>query len=282
MDLISLILFCAVSTNTVALTLSHQVATSVDGDPYYIDDLTDAKVYTPVRRAEAVGILTALLEAGHDVRVGLTQLPARRAIQEYGHSPAELIDACPNVAIGTDLLEQSLEETNQNPRRALATYLTNEHDNPMGLFWADSVLAEPAVELESVSSNVENPQPSRRYSVDKRESLFLERSNTSPEVKSSTGDTSDANPVRELFVKPPNSHSDAPKKWKPVEPQRVEAQYVADPNVNSLQYSSPNDTKHTSKKKGGTNSTTSPAQKTVTNERLLTTDELKTHQKGDE
>lgn len=275
MDLVSLILFCAISSNSVALTLSHQVAASIDGDPYYIDDLTDAKIYTPVRRGEALGILTALLEAGHDVRVGLTQLPARRAIQEYGHSPGDLIDACPNVAIGTDMLEQSLATTNQNPRLALATYLTGERDNAMGLFWADSVLAKPAIELESVAANVENPQPSRRYSVNRRDSIFLESSDTSTSVKSSTGD---ASPVRDLFVNQPDSLGEKPSKWKPVVPPSSEH----DPKANSFHDSSTSNPRHTSKRKSGASSTTSPAQEPVTDERLLTTDELQAHQEGDE
>lgn len=258
MDLLSLILFCALSSSPQSTTLVHQIAQSVEGDPLHIDDLTDAAVYAPASAREAAGIVRALLEAGHDLRVGLAQIPARVAWQDYGLSPDQMLSACTNVAVGTDLLTRA-HSRYPKAEQALAYYLTSDPADDIGLGWAFSVLTHEQVDLAEHAFDVESPQPSRRYVIDTTQPIFVGRS-------PSPGQLPRARPVGHLFVVDPGAsrRSGEPKKWAPVDPAGVSSgtEEVARPTSSS----SP----QRSAARGGR----PRPQPDVTDERLLTSEEL--------
>src|SRR5690554_4223297 len=140
MDLVSLILMCSLATSSATNSLVYQVAQTNDADPAYIDDWSDASVYRPNDLDQAAKMIAALLRAGHELRVGVLQLPARQTIQAYGVTSKDLVDACTNIAIGSDRLEQAQARFPDDQTKALAWYLTDDPQNTAGKRWARLVL----------------------------------------------------------------------------------------------------------------------------------------------
>jgi len=170
MDLVTLILLCSLVPNrNVQLTL-YQIAQTTEQQTTYIDDLTDAQVYTPARRKRASKMTDALLEAGHELRVGLGYVDASQAIRTYGISSGRLVRSCPNIAVASDMLSISMSKFD-DPERALAHYFSGDPEDEVGLRWAQRVLSVEPVDLEKASRRPTQAPPSPKFGVDSR--LFI-------------------------------------------------------------------------------------------------------------
>ena len=252
MDLVSLILMCSLAQSSATNSMLYQIARTTDGDPTYIDDLTEGVVYTPPRLEEAGQMVGALVAAGHDVRVGLMQLPAREVMMSYDLAASELVDSCRNVALASDRLVQARSRFPSSPPKALSWYMTDDSESALGLSWALDVLAVESVVLQEKLGDVDDPLPSRKYS--RPSSLIFVGEGDEGE------DSSDARPTSSnstpLIVEDAR-RTVAPEKWEPVK---------SSPR-NSKAHPSSSSTKDSSSKPG-------KPQPPVTNERLKTSDQL--------
>ena len=278
MDLVTLIAACSLATSTTTQTTLYQISQTVEASPTYIDDLTTASVYDPATAAEAVGITEALVEAGHDIRVGLGQLPARQILQQYQISAKTLLDPCTNISLASDRMSVARGRYPDRPRRALSWYFTDDPADELGLAWAGRVLAATAVDVDAVAGRPDQAPPSPRFGEPSGR-LFVAEAHESSAHRL---DRSDASGLAPRGFTPGNHKQDRPRKWTPVSSSQNEEETDA-PN-----HSERNPATHSqlppatsrpsaAKKKGrGRVDSSSPgrAQPNVTDERLPTTDEL--------
>lgn len=261
MDLVSLILMCSIAQSTHTNTLLYQIAQTTNANSTYIDDLTDAQVYTPDRVRDAQKIVAALVEAGHDIRAGMMQLPAREVMIQYNLLPKDLINSCRSVSVASDRLTQARARYPKDDRRALSWYLTGEPDSSLGIGWAFDVLDVPAVQLDAELGNVEKPTPSPKFSRPKGLIFSSDSSGNHGQLKTSRPLT------YKVLVDTPRTKV-VPKKWTP----------VASPSVKGKHLDT-SDTTHRSKssKAGSKPSEVRGAHKPqppVTDERLQTSDDI--------
>jgi hypothetical protein len=253
MDLVTLILMCTLAQSSTTNSMLYQIAHTTDGDPTYIDDLTDGVVYTPARIDDASKMVGALVSSGHDIRVGIMQLPAREMLMSYELEPAELVDSCRNVALASDRLDQARTRFPSSPPKALSWYMTGEPESALGLSWALDVLSVESVDLQEKLGDVENPLPSRKYT--RPDSLIFVG-----EEKNTEGAASSSVTSRKFFLEK-SRQTTTPEKWEP-----------------------PSDAPKTSKARSAGSSSESSSAKSgapqppVTNERLKTSDELDTNE----
>lgn len=246
MDLVTLILMCSLAQSTSTNSMLYQIAQTSDADPTYIDDLTDGVVYTPSRIADASQMVSALVSAGHDIRVGVMQLPAREVMQSYSMTSLELVDSCRNVAVASDRLTQARHRYPEKDPAALSWYLTGDPKSAVGLSWALDVLAVEPVELQSKLGDVENPLPSRKYSRSGSLIFVEDRSENDSTSSSVAADSQSIVVGAEKKI--------VPKKWEPVTPT----------------------TSSSNASKARPSSQQEQPQPPVTDERLETSDELST------
>ena len=171
MDLLSLLAACAISTHPGVEPALYQIAHLHQGNPLTIEVIDQGIVYNPDTREQAIGVATALIEAGSNVRVGLAQLPAHEAITVYGLSIEDLFTPCRNLAIGSDFLEQAFSRHSPAPN-ALAYYLKGSPDSPLGLGWAHDVLSQPTINDSSSRIARLYPAPDTRLFVTNEESTY--------------------------------------------------------------------------------------------------------------
>jgi hypothetical protein len=263
MDLVTLIAACSLAASANTNTTLYQITQTVDAQVYYIDDMTDAAVYQPTTLEEAAGITRALVEAGHDVRVGLTQVPARASLQTYNLTPTQLLDPCTNIAIGSDRLSLARGRHGDAPREVLSWYLTGSTRDPVGISWANDVLAKPAVDIQQAATRPGTAPASPRFSApDNR--LFVDdaddsggkpRRHPSASITPNTARTGEStpSPAKDLV----------PTKWEP--PRQTQDSKAASSS---------------SRSQASSESGTGKAQPDVTDERLPTSEDLEQTQGG--
>lgn len=160
MDLLSLITACAVSAHPGIITTLYQIGQIHDGDPLAIEVVEQGHVYTPPTHDQAIGITTALVEAGFQVRVGLAQVDAQTAMNDYGVAIPQLFDGCTNIAIGADQLTLTISELG-GLERSLAAYFDREPSSEVGKAWAREVMQKPG----PAPLGEEQTFTGRRYSI---------------------------------------------------------------------------------------------------------------------
>lgn len=245
MDLVTLILMCSLGTTPSTNTLVYQIARTNDADPTYIDDWTDGVVYSPNTLEEGRAMISALVTAGHQIRVGVMQVPARQTIQSYSMSAEDLVDSCQNIAVGSDRIEQAIQKYPQSKQDALAWYISGEPKDPIGQSWAYAVLKVEAVDLEEKSGDIENPLPSRQYAQPKMR-LF-------DSAKIKKDDDQEKKITQTLFpIEESKKKIPRPEKWNRNNPKQSAV------------------TQSKSKKQKSKNSGPKKAQEPVTDERLET------------
>lgn len=217
MDLVNLILMCSLATSPATNSLVYQVARVNNADPTFIDDWSDESVYRPHDPLQAAQMIAALLRVGHELRVGILQIPARQTLQSYGIASRDLVDACTNIAIGSDRLEQAREKFGRDQIKVLAWYLTDDPKSPVGRYWAHEVLRGETVDLDAAQKNIEQPIASREYA---RPSMRLFAPQTNAEGEMSAPRFERIFPLAASddftsFEEVPAS-DDAPQKWQPV------------------------------------------------------------------
>lgn len=256
MDLFSLILVCAVSSDPRAAVHTYQIAQAVDVEVTYIDDLTTASGYSPADLEVASGLVSTLMKEGHDIRVGLGQIPARVAYDEFGLTPEQMLDPCTNIAVATELLEQAFS-IHSSPKNALAFYLKSDSRDPQGLRWADYILSKELVDLDAEAFNAETPKPSRRFSVEV--SVFSDSKSANTSAAKSLHASS------KMFVK-----FQAPSKTK----SRFESMPLEEKASEVLKKEISEQPFEKKKSRGSFSKTFRRPQANVTDEKLLTSDEL--------
>lgn len=255
MDLFSLILVCAVSNDPQVAAHTYQIAQAVDVEVTYVDDLTNASGYSPSSVEVAAGLVSTLLKEGHDIRVGLGQIPARIAWDEFGLSAEQMLDPCTNIAVTTELLERAFS-AHRSPKKALAFYLKSDAKDPQGLRWADYILSKEMVDLDIEAFNTETPKPSRRFFGEVRVFSETESSELSPKPLHASS---------EMFVtfrKPSKTkvHFESMRLE-----EKTDAVLPEKPDENLIEKK---------KSRAGSSKTFRKAQLDVTDEKLLTSDEL--------
>lgn len=135
MDLLSMLTACAMSINPVVVPTLYQIAHTHGGNSFTIEAVETGQVYQPSSHDEAIGITTALYEAGVNLHVGIVQVNVSTALNEYGATIPELFDTCKNVAIGSDQLAVAINQT-KTIKQALTIYLGSEP-------WAREVMQQP-------------------------------------------------------------------------------------------------------------------------------------------
>lgn len=166
MDLYALIDHCTLDASPRMETVLHQlVVTTSQGSPWHIFDMTDQKTYDPVSHTQAMAMTQALLEAGHDLRVGMTWHDPTRTL-EQGFTLAQSFDPCAALAITSEQLG-TLTATNQRAR--LARYLDPSGGEAL-LGFVDQILSQPAIHVQL---QVEQGKlwPGRVYTVSAQQSL---------------------------------------------------------------------------------------------------------------
>lgn len=147
MDLLSMLTACAMSINPVVVPTLYQIAHTHGGNALTIEAVETGQVYKPSSHEEAIGITTALYEAGVKLHVGIVQVNVSTALNEYDTTIPELFDTCKNVAIGSDQLALAISQT-KTVRQALTIYLGS---GP----WAREVMQQPsAPEFGSDSNSI--------------------------------------------------------------------------------------------------------------------------------
>lgn len=174
MDIFNLILLCSVVSSAPHQTLLYQIAQTADQSSTYVDDLTAAKVYDPPRRREATQITRALIESGHELRVGLTQVPAHQARRRYHATSRRLVQACSNISYGSQHLRRARRRYPDDNVNALAFYFTGSADDPLGRAWAHHVLENRDVDVEHAATHPAAAPPSPQYSVPQNR-LFVDK-----------------------------------------------------------------------------------------------------------
>lgn len=164
MDIFQLILVCSVVQTDPHQTLLYQISQTADASATYVDDLTATKVYDPDRKKIAHKIVRSLVRQNHDVRVGLTQVPAETAIDTYGAAFPELVRGCTSISFGSQHLRKARRKFPDSRLKALAWYFTGAPDSALGRGWAAEVLRQPAVHVEQSASNPDSAPPSKTYS----------------------------------------------------------------------------------------------------------------------
>ncbi len=104
MTLAELIMMCAVGAPGPTRDLMYQIGSSHSGgDPYLIVDHSTGKTHRPGSREEAVRIASVLLEAHHDVRLGIMGLgPAH--LRSLGVEVERAFVPCENVGMTARVL----------------------------------------------------------------------------------------------------------------------------------------------------------------------------------
>ncbi len=254
MDLVTLIAACSLAASANTNTTLYHITQTVDANAYYIDDLTDAAVYQPTTLDEAAGITRALVEAGHDVRVGLTQVPARESLRAYSITPQQLLDPCTNIALGSDRLSVARDRHGDKPLEVLSWYLTDSTTDGVGISWANDVLAQPSVDIQAAATRPDKAPPSPRFSSpDQR--LFIQDADSNAD--------SNPRPHPSATITPKTYGADSPKAKSSAEPSKW-----APSSRNSGQSKASNSVP------SSTRSGNHDAQPDVTAERLPTSDEL--------
>ncbi len=106
MDIFTLLVACgpAVHPNTTTALI---VAES-GGNPYAIGDSTAKRSYFPKTKPEAVALASQLLQAGHRIDMGLTQISSPW-LKSWGVSLDQVFDSCSNIRLGTYLLADNYQ-----------------------------------------------------------------------------------------------------------------------------------------------------------------------------
>ncbi len=265
MDLVTLIASCSLAASATTNTTLYQITQTVDANALYIDDLTDAAVYQPSTLEEAAGITRALVEAGHDLRVGLTQIPARESLRSYSLDPKALLDPCTNIAIGSDRLSMARSRHGDNPPEVLSWYLTDSNQDPVGISWANDVLAQPSVDIQAAATRPDKAPPSPRFSAPNQR-LFVRDDDSA--------DESTPRPHPSASISPKTYGATSSSAVSPTEPTKWTPSSTT---TNQSKASSPQSSTSTSR------SSDKKAQPDVTNERLSTSEDLeKTQESRDE
>ncbi len=104
MTLAELIMMCAVGAPGPTRDLMYQIGSSHSGgDPYLIVDHSTGKTHRPGSREEAVRIASVLIEAHHDVRLGIMGLgPAH--LRSLGVGVERAFVPCENVGMAARVL----------------------------------------------------------------------------------------------------------------------------------------------------------------------------------
>ena len=119
MDIFALLTLCgpAVHPNTTTALI---VAES-GGNPYAIGDNTTKRSYFPQTKDQAVSLAYQLIQSGHRIDMGLTQISSPW-LSTWNISLNQVFDPCANISIGTSLLAdnyQHCEATAMNEKGAL-------------------------------------------------------------------------------------------------------------------------------------------------------------------
>lgn len=225
MDLVNLILMCSLATSPATNSLVYQIAQVNNADPTFIDDWSDKSVYRPHDPLQAAQMIAALLRVGHELRVGILQIPARQTLQSYGIASRDLVDACTNIAIGSDRLEQAREKFGLDKIKVLAWYLTDDPASPIGRYWAHEVLRGESVDLDAAQKNIEQPIASREYARPSMQLFASQEGAGNGEMSAPRFERIfplAASDDFTSFEEVPASHG-APQKWQPVASETVPA-----------------------------------------------------------
>ena len=101
MDILTLLHECGPAvhpTTTIALIRAES-----GGNPYAIDDDTSRRVYLPQSKSQAEKIATRLLQAGHRIDMGLTQISSPW-LSAWHVTLSQVFTPCSNIRLGTLLL----------------------------------------------------------------------------------------------------------------------------------------------------------------------------------
>lgn len=148
MTLAELLMMCAVGVPGPTRDLMYQIASGHSGgDPYLIVDHSTGKTHRPGSKAEAVRIATVLLEAHHDVRLGVMGLGPDH-VKKLRLSPARVFDPCENVGAAARVLTKAPPRDLDRRHAYLATYYApSQPMSEHALAFGSRVLAQEPVQV---------------------------------------------------------------------------------------------------------------------------------------
>jgi type IV secretion system protein VirB1 len=88
------------------VTIGAVVAYESAARPYAIGDNTERRSYFPASRTRAEAIARELLDAGHDIDVGYTQVNSSN-FGPFGLSVHDAFEPCTNIAVGSAILRRA-------------------------------------------------------------------------------------------------------------------------------------------------------------------------------
>lgn len=152
LDLPALVLQCAVAVHpeTALAIIRHESR----GHPYALN--TQVRSYYPATRPEAERLLADALRAGRSTDIGLMQVNSQW-LRRFNLAPADLLDPCTNIRIGTTILHRNYAEAWAKYRReapallaALSAYNTGDEQRGLRNGYVAKVTRQAGLPVRAV------------------------------------------------------------------------------------------------------------------------------------
>ncbi len=191
--LVELILACSVSTSPVVEdTLYRVVMGHASGHTLTVHDVHTQENFTLDKSERAVALAQGLAKAGHPVRLGMVALPYRWVIEEMRLDAESTLDACTQIKLSSELLEQAIKKegskTEDQLHRALARYyMPDDPESLEAIDWGARILLVEQVDI-SRAHDSNTPLPGGIYKLER--SAFFEKSDDTREGRQGRAHTS--------------------------------------------------------------------------------------------
>lgn len=106
MDIFTLLVACGPAVHPY--TTAALIVAESKGNPYAIGDNTTKRSYFPNTKPEAVALASKLLQSGHRLDMGLTQISSPW-LKPWAVSLDQVFDACTNIRLGTYILADNYQ-----------------------------------------------------------------------------------------------------------------------------------------------------------------------------
>jgi len=106
MDIFTLLVACGPAVHPY--TTAALIVAESKGNPYAIGDNTTKRSYFPSTKPEAVALASKLLQSGHRLDMGLTQISSPW-LKPWAVSLDQVFDACTNIRLGTYILADNYQ-----------------------------------------------------------------------------------------------------------------------------------------------------------------------------
>ncbi|MDA8093987.1 MAG: lytic transglycosylase domain-containing protein [Betaproteobacteria bacterium] len=107
MDIFTLLMACGPAV--APQTTTALIVAESGGNPYAIGDNTSHRSYAPKTKMQAIALATSLLNAGHRIDMGLTQISSPW-LNTWRLSLDQVFGVCSNIRIGTELLAYNYQK----------------------------------------------------------------------------------------------------------------------------------------------------------------------------